>query len=760
MAANKFARMLHENCHKTVVILVYVVLEWILILLLLLNSCFSYLIGKFSKYFGLKPSCPWCCRLDQIVDFKNVCEAHGTEISKLSYCSNHKRLAEFKILCSDCSFSRPARDGTVHEISSTVAFLSWLSGGVSENGEESRCSCCDEVLSRKLYAPSVVFKPSWDVLGYIKKTLSIAEVIDAENDTEQASETTARSKPLPQADHKNHCDDQLHCDGSQKAEVVEDYCSSASVPSDGNDGNGCENLGSFEVQEWESNPADFAHQPTDDPFCNEDDESVYITDMLLQSAGYVDSDRFICIELIDDTATASSQTTLTDSEEEHEDKQGNAEAEGTEGPDNIPESEGKDCKKLSIEAEPKTTCSVLDDCDQSVRAAVLSDSTNIELSADNKSNNQETDNEKGGSGMEECFDGSVISEMEVDDEGLTTERLKATVKAQRKALHELYAELEEERKAAAVAANETMAMITKLQEEKSAMQMEALQYQRMMEEQAEYDQEALQLLNDLMMKREKEKQELEKELEMYHNKVLDYEAREKMVGVRSTGDRSIDLNSEGEYDDISFHDTHQEHNLYDASEETGGNFDISLEEFEEERLCILEELKVLEAKIFALHENETPLSKDLDNCSHEENWTLDTSMDNKKNHLEGKTTDVMAKKLLPLFDATDDESAEEVFDKLEISTHNAGVVNDVPNGTELEMSKVILQEELGHVYERLQALEADKEFLKHCIRSMMKGNKGMALLQEILQHLRDLRSAELSARNLSEIPLADASNED
>ncbi|KAL0430384.1 UNVERIFIED_CONTAM: Myosin-binding protein 3 [Sesamum radiatum] len=751
MAANKFARMLHKNCHKTVVILVYAVLEWILILLLLLNSCFSCLIRKFSKYFGLKPSCPWCCRLDQIVDFKNVCEAHGTEISKLSYCSNHKRLAEFKILCSDCSFSRPARGGTVHEISSIIAFLSWLSGGVSENGEENRCSCCDEVLRRKLYAPSVVFKPSWDVLGYIKKTLFFAEVIDEENDAEQASEMIARSKPLSIADHKNHCDDQLHCDGSQKAEVVEDYCSSASVPSDRIGGNGCENLGSFEVQEWESNPADFAHQPTDDPFCNEDDESVYITDMLLQSAGYVDPDRFICIELTDDTATPSSQTTLTDSEEEHEDKRGNAEAEGTEGPDNIPESEGKDCKKLSIEAEPKTTCPELDDTDQSVRAAVLSDSTDIELSADNKPYNQ---------GMEECFDGSVISEMEVDDEGLTTERLKATVKAQRKALHELYAELEEERKAAAVAANETMAMITKLQEEKSAMQMEALQYQRMMEEQAEYDQEALQLLNDLMMKREKEKQELEKELEMYRNKVLDYEARERMMVVKSTGDCSIDPHSEGEYDDISSDDTHQEHNLYDASEETGGNFDISLEEFEEERMCILEELKVLEAKIFALHENETPLPTDFENCSHEENGMLDTSMDNEKIHFEGQTTDVMAKKLLPLFDATDDEFAEEVSDKQETSTHKAGNVNDVSNGTELETSKVVLQEELGHVYERLQALEADKEFLKHCITSMMKGNKGMALLQEILQHLRDLRSAELSARNLAEIPLTDVSNED
>jgi hypothetical protein len=56
----------------------------------------------------------------------------------------------------------------------------------------------------------------------------------------------------------------------------------------------------------------------------------------------------------------------------------------------------------------------------------------------------------------------------------------------------------------------TMAMINRLQEEKAAMQMESLQYQRMMEEQSEYDQEAVQMLNELVVKREKEKEEVEK----------------------------------------------------------------------------------------------------------------------------------------------------------------------------------------------------------------------------------------------------------
>ncbi|KAL5132048.1 Myosin-binding protein 2 [Glycine soja] len=137
------------------------------------------------------------------------------------------------------------------------------------------------------------------------------------------------------------------------------------------------------------------------------------------------------------------------------------------------------------------------------------------------------------SGTEESLDGSVISDIEGGE--VTIDKLKSALKSERKALSTLYAELEEERSASAIAANQTMAMINRLQEEKAAMQMEALQYQRMMEEQSKYDHEALQLLNELMMKREKEKLELEKELEVYRKKVHEYEVTKKMMMSRRDG---------------------------------------------------------------------------------------------------------------------------------------------------------------------------------------------------------------------------------
>lgn len=103
-------------------------------------------------------------------------------------------------------------------------------------------------------------------------------------------------------------------------------------------------------------------------------------------------------------------------------------------------------------------------------------------------------------------------------EGDIVQRLKKQVRLDRKSLIELYMELDEERSASAVAANNAMAMITRLQAEKASVQMEALQYQRMMDEQAEYDQEALQVMKDIIVKREDEIKVLEADLEAYKEK--------------------------------------------------------------------------------------------------------------------------------------------------------------------------------------------------------------------------------------------------
>ncbi|KAK7411502.1 hypothetical protein VNO78_02936 [Psophocarpus tetragonolobus] len=142
-------------------------------------------------------------------------------------------------------------------------------------------------------------------------------------------------------------------------------------------------------------------------------------------------------------------------------------------------------------------------------------------------------------------DSNEVTQNDFDDAILNN--LKRQVRLDRKSLMALYMELDEERSASAVAANNAMAMITRLQAEKAAVQMEALQYQRMMEEQAEYDEEALQASNDMLIKREEELKALEAELEIYRKQYGSL-AEEKAFSRRaksSLGDNSSSFKING-----------------------------------------------------------------------------------------------------------------------------------------------------------------------------------------------------------------------
>ncbi|WCJ25218.1 hypothetical protein M5689_007119 [Euphorbia peplus] len=383
------------------------------------------------------------------------------------------------------------------------------------------------------------------------------------------------------------------------------------------------------------------------------------------------------------------------------------------------------------------------------------------------------------SGREESIDGSVSSEIDSGDPVRTVEKLSTVLKSERKALNALYSELEEERSASAIAANQTMAMINRLQEEKAAMQMEALQYQRMMEEQSEYDQEALQLLNELMMKREREKHELERELEVYRKKVMDYEVKERARMMRRNGsvrsrtssatcsnsedvdELSIDLNREARDEDNATNEEvlDLEEIALDCVNQIGA-LDDSLAEFEEERLSILDQLKALEEKLITLHNNER--EEDKESVDHSSKCSVDgfdesyerSTPEESDKHLSGrKTMGSMAKSLLPLLDAAENEADEGLILERNAASELVEMEHNPVLKLELDNKKVDLEEEVDHVYERLQALEADREFLKHCMSSIKKGDKGMDLLQEILQHLRDLRAVEVRVRNMSDDPL-------
>jgi hypothetical protein len=109
-----------------------------------------------------------------------------------------------------------------------------------------------------------------------------------------------------------------------------------------------------------------------------------------------------------------------------------------------------------------------------------------------------------------------------------------------------------------------MATINRLQEEMAAMQMKTLQYQQM-EEQSEYNQEAVQLLIQLVSKWARDEQELERDLELYRQKekVHYYEDKErrriasfKANGVSPSGSGTF-VSSSGEDNDVHSDDYYE-----------------------------------------------------------------------------------------------------------------------------------------------------------------------------------------------------------
>uniref|UniRef100_A0A2P2JB35 Uncharacterized protein LOC105636025 isoform X1 n=1 Tax=Rhizophora mucronata TaxID=61149 RepID=A0A2P2JB35_RHIMU len=110
----------------------------------------------------------------------------------------------------------------------------------------------------------------------------------------------------------------------------------------------------------------------------------------------------------------------------------------------------------------------------------------------------------------------------VEDEELDVMALRRLVKVERLRARMASAELEKERAAAASAVDEAMRMILRLQSEKSSMEIEANQYRRFTEQKQEYDEQVIQSLKWIVMKRECEMSILEEKLIMCRQKLKQY----------------------------------------------------------------------------------------------------------------------------------------------------------------------------------------------------------------------------------------------
>ncbi|XP_010435239.1 PREDICTED: uncharacterized protein LOC104719093 [Camelina sativa] len=123
-------------------------------------------------------------------------------------------------------------------------------------------------------------------------------------------------------------------------------------------------------------------------------------------------------------------------------------------------------------------------------------------------------------------EGTCSSPVDLTYSGMTQktiEILERVVAEERAARAALALELEKERNAAASAADEALGMILRLQEEKASIEMEARQYQRMIEEKSVFDAEEMSILKEILLRREREKHFLEKEVDTYRQMFLETE---------------------------------------------------------------------------------------------------------------------------------------------------------------------------------------------------------------------------------------------
>ncbi|XP_043716276.1 myosin-binding protein 1-like [Telopea speciosissima] len=360
----------------------------------------------------------------------------------------------------------------------------------------------------------------------------------------------------------------------------------------------------------------------------------------------------------------------------------------------------------------------------------------------------------------ESLDGSIVSEIEGES---VVDRLKRQVEYDRKSMGALYKELEEERNAAAVAASQALAMITRLQEEKAALHTEALQYLRMMEEQAEYDVEALQKANDLLDEREKDIQDLEAELEFYRAKfpdesVLD-EVRESTCDLRGVDRRAecLDLSGSDANANTPYYSLRTRESESRNKPEVIIDMNISKSsvlDFEDERLYISQCLKKLEKRLHLFSNNGVcvELSNGRYSDTHGKN-DLDGIHQNESAQGTSQTADNDFSVQNGMLLTEGNPPAEERHNTLDgnplcVDKENHHIDCDRQDSTMAGGMYVLdaIGNEVSDLNERLGALEAERNFLEHAINSLRNGDEGLKFIREIAHQLRELRKISMRRR--------------
>ena len=162
------------------------ILEWVLMLLLLLEGLLSYLVTTFAHLCKLQPPCPMCTRLDHVLGKAQkgfycnlMCSSHKAEASSWAFCHIHQKLVDVHSMCEACLLSFATdKKSNLETYRSLVGKLAvgidnarcrdnFTSGNEATEApvlKETLCSCCSRPLEVKSH-PFVVLQSKASGIG-------------------------------------------------------------------------------------------------------------------------------------------------------------------------------------------------------------------------------------------------------------------------------------------------------------------------------------------------------------------------------------------------------------------------------------------------------------------------------------------------------------------------------------------------------------------------------------------------------------------
>ncbi|RZC62425.1 hypothetical protein C5167_024189 [Papaver somniferum] len=585
------------------------VLEWFLIGLLYINALLSYIITKFARSFKLQTPCLLCSRLDHVVGdekpgfYKDlICSTHQLEVSSLVFCHIHNKIADVHGLCESCLFSfateRKSNPETFRLLVGKLGTdLTDDETKVIHSSNERQCTCCTELFNSRLYTQGFLqmksIEPDVGELGDpFPRSIRTNRSLSINGLKNKKRLTTPKS--VNWSGGRNRSFDPLTTVGYTEVKITSDSETEAPFS---------DALGYTEVKLTSDSESEV-------PFSDEDQHHNYGNGLVSEKHGLEKEfvGKFVEPDLYTGNPEKSPRNVPNDLVKEkliHQDS-----TEKLIHQDSMPEhlilfsdvqlddvkpqssaiDIGHGLEELNWHQEQKSNPSVLseplhdvpsppDSCEAVVE--VSEKTLVVKETSEEEFKNSEASSEIGMQILQKritlernesnlSLDGSIVSEIEGES---VVDRLKRQVEYDRKSMNALYKELEEESNASEIAANQAMAMITRLQEEKATLHMEALQYLRMMEEQSEYDVEAIQKAHDLLARREKEMQDLEAELEIYREKCesnfppdKDYEDINKQKADKCVDNGVQEEVPNSEYSENKTHDTSDQEQIGGAGE--------------------------------------------------------------------------------------------------------------------------------------------------------------------------------------------------